>query len=306
MSNDDYSFPILFAFEKENDEIKEIEPNLIKSTDEEELKKNVSKIFYDNSIKNEKENSSTNSITPEDDNKINKVNDSNIKESNVFFFHNDIKIENKTEKKFKILNKKPKRFYENDAKLKRNLTIFKNIFTKNINEKIKEIKELKNLNFFLKNKKISFGSNKTEIFNNFNKTLIELLNDEKIYKEKEKFNLFFKRLKKIKFFESLDIYKILNEKIKILYKTLYLDFIEDDEGLNTKKETTYNFKKFNLEYLINETMNKKNNNNSIEFKEYLKDFKIFIFNYIQYLNVENKYQKNQQLKKKNKNLLNLI
>ena len=161
MSNDDYSFPILFAFEKENDEIKEIEPNLIKSIDEEELKKNVSKIFYDNSIKNEKENSSTNSITPEDDNKINKVNDSNIKESNVFFFHNDIKIENKTEKKFKILNKKPKRFYENDAKLKRNLTIFKNIFTKNINEKIKEIKELKNLNFFLKNKKISFGSNKT-------------------------------------------------------------------------------------------------------------------------------------------------
>ena len=162
------------------------------------------------------------------------------------------------------------------------------------------------MNFFLKNKKISFGSNKTEIFNNFNKTLIELLNDEKIYKEKEKFNLFFKKLKKIKFFESLDIYKILNEKIKILYKTLYLDFIEDDEGLNTKKETTYNFKKFNLEYLINETMNKKNNNNSIEFKEYLKDFKIFIFNYIQYLNVENKYQKNQQLKKKNKNLLNLI
>ena len=53
-------------------------------------------------------------------------------------------------------------------------------------------------------------------------------------------------------------------------------------------------------------MNKKYNNNSIEFKEYLKDFKIFIFNYIQYLNVENKYQKNQQLKKKNKNLLNLI
>ena len=210
MNNDDYSFPILFAFAKENDEIKEIEPNLIKSTDEEELKKNVSKIFYDNSIKNEKENSSTNSITPEDDNKINKVNESNIKESNVFFFQNDIKIENKAEKKFKILNKKPKRFYENDAKLKRNLTIFKNIFTKNINEKIKEIRELKNLNFFLKNKKISFGTNKTEIFNNFNKTLIELLNDEKIYKEKEKFNLFFKRLKKIKFFESLDIYKILN------------------------------------------------------------------------------------------------
>ena len=162
------------------------------------------------------------------------------------------------------------------------------------------------MNFFLKNKKISFGSNKTEIFNNFNKTLIELLNDEKIYKEKEKSNLFFKKLKKIKCFETLDIYKILNEKIKILYKTLYLDFIEDDEGLNIKKETTYNFKKFNLEYLINETMNKKNNNNSIEFKEYLKDFKIFIFNYIQYLNVENKYQKNQQLKKKNKNLLNLI
>ena len=103
MNNDDYSFPILFAFAKENDEIKEIEPNLIKSTDEEELNKNVSKIFYDNSIKNEKENSSTNSITPEDDNKINKVNDSNIKESNVFFFFKMIlklKIKQKKNLKF--------------------------------------------------------------------------------------------------------------------------------------------------------------------------------------------------------------
>ena len=299
MNNDDYSFPILYSFADENDETKEIEPNLLESN-EEELDKNVSKIFYDKPIKNEKENSSTNYFTPEDENELNKLNDSNIKESNVLFPEDDFKFENTKEKKFKILNIKPKRCCEKDALLKRNLTIFKNVFTENINEKIQEIKELKNMNFFLKNKKISFGSNKTEISNNFNKTLIELLNDENINKENENFNLFFNKLKKIKNFESFDIYKILNEKIKILYKTLYLDFIEDDEGLNTKKETTYNFKKFNLEYLINETMNKKNNNNSIEFKEYLKDFKIFIFNYIQYLNVENKYQKNQQLKKKNK------
>ena len=304
MSSEEYSLPILYSFADENEETKEIEPNLLEST-EEELNKNVSKIFYDKPIKNEKENPSTNYFTPEDENELNKLNDSNIKESNVLFPEDDFIFENTKEKKFKILNIKPKRCCEKDALLKRNLTIFKNVFTENINEKIQEIKELKNMNFFLKDKKISFGSNKTEISNNFNKTLIELLNDENINKENEKFNLFFNKLKKIKNFESFDIYKILNEKIKILYKILYLDFIEDDDGLNIKKETSYNFKKFNLENLIITTKNTEYKND-FEFKEYLKDFKIFIFNYIHYLNVENKYQKNQQLKKKNKNLLNLI
>ncbi len=169
------------------------------------------------------------------------------------------------------------------------MTIFKKRCIKNINEKIKEIKNLKE--FKLKNKKISLGLNKTKIYNKFNKSLIEILNDENIYKDKKEFNIFFNELKKIKCLEYLDIYKIFNEKLKILYKTLYLDFIEDDDGLNIKKETTYNFEKFNLEKEIKITMNKKIKYNNIELNEYLKDFKKFTFNFIDYLYNENKYQK---------------
>jgi hypothetical protein len=79
-----------------------------------------------------------------------------------------------------------------------------------------------------------------------------------------------------------------------------LDLIEDDDGLNIKKETSYNFEKFNLEKEIIITKNKKITYNNSELNEYLKDFKKFIFNYIDYLNFENNYQKNQQLKKKKK------
>ena len=118
MSSEEYSLPILYSFADENEETKEIEPNLLEST-EEELNKNVSKIFYDKPIKNEKENSSTNYFTPEDENELNKLNDSNIKESNVLFPEDDFIFENTKEKKFKILNIKPKRCCEKDALLKR-------------------------------------------------------------------------------------------------------------------------------------------------------------------------------------------
>ena len=227
--------------------------------------------------------------TTDDINDIYKVPQSNIKKSNIEFNENNIKFKSKKKKIFKILNEKRKRHSEKDAMLKKNMTIFKKIFIKNINEKIKEIKSLKE--FKLKNKKISLGLNKTKIYNKFNKSLFEILNDENIYKDKKEFNIFFNELKKIKCLEYLDIYKIFNEKLKILYKTLYLDFIEDDDGLNIKKETTYNFEKFNLEKEIKITMNKKIKYNNIELNEYLKDFKKFTFNFIDYLYNENKYQK---------------
>ena len=299
MSFEDYSIPILYNNfnENENEDIKENEKVIYMSKSDEEngdLEKNFSKIFYEKITQNEKDKISTNFITPMEENEDSKIEfNLNLNENNKIF-------ETKEKNKFKILNKKPNRFMEKDALLRRNLTIFKKICINNINKKIKEIKELKNLKYNLKYPKIKLGSNKTEINNNFNKSLIEILNDENLNKEKEEFNIFFEKLKKIKYFESLDIYKILIEKLKKLYKTLYLDFIEDDEGLNIKKETSFNFEKFNLENKINETMNKKNEYKNIELNEYIKDFKKFIFNYIDYLNFENNYQKNQQLKKKKK------
>ncbi len=74
---------------------------------------------------------------------------SNIKKSNIEFNENNKKFKSKKKKLFKILNKKRKRHSEKDAILKKNMTIFKKIFTKNINE-ILEIKNLKK--FKLKNK----------------------------------------------------------------------------------------------------------------------------------------------------------
>ena len=265
-------------FENENEQPKEI---LTKGNDEcsDEIDK-----FYGGFIKEKIEIVTT---TDEIDD-IYKVPQSNIKKSNIEFNENNKKFKSKKKKIFKIFNPKRKRHSEKDAILKKNMTIFKKIITKNINEKIKEINLKK---FKLKNKKISLGLNKTKIYNKFNKSLMEILNDENIYKDKKEFNIFFNELKKIKCLEYLDIYKIFNEKLKILYKTLYLDFIEDDDGLNIKKETTYNFEKFNLEKEIKITMNKKIKYNNIELNEYLKDFKKFTFNFIDYLYNENKYQK---------------
>ena len=265
-------------FENENEQ-----PNEILEKTEENISSDEFDKFYGETKKIE-------IITTTDEiDDIYKVPPSNIKKSNIEFnFENNKKFKSKKKKIFKILNKKPKRNNEKDAKLKKNMTIFKKIFTKNINE-ILEIKNLKK--FKLKNKKISLGLNKTKIYNNFNKSLFEILNDENIYKDKKEFNIFFNELKKIKCLEYLDIYKIFNEKLNILYKTLYLDFIEDDDGLNIKKDTIYNFEKFNLEKEIKITMNKKIKYNNIELNEYLKDFKKFTFNFIDYLYNENKYQK---------------
>ena len=269
-------------FENENEQPNEI----LEKTEENKESSDEFDKFYEVFI-NEKIEIIT---TTDEIDDIYKVPPSNIKKSNIEFnFENNKKFKSKKKKIFKILNKKPKRNNEKDAKLKKNMTIFKKIITKNINEKINEIKNLKK--FKLKNKKISLGLNKTKIYNKFNKSLFEILNDENIYKDKKEFNIFFNELKKIKCLEYLGIYKIFNEKLKILYKTLYLDFIEDDDGLNTKKETTYNFEKFNLEKEIKITMNKKIKYNNIELNEYLKDFKKFTFNFIDYLYNENKYQK---------------
>ena len=193
MSFDDYSFPFLYKNLNDSDNIdeKENENELskIKSNEEgEEIEKNLSKIFYGKITQNEKDKISTNFITPEEEvEDINILNnDSNNKESYIEFnlnlSENKKKFENKEKKKFKILNKKPNRSSEKDAQLRRNLTIFKIICTKNINEKINEIKELKNIKYNIKNKKINLGSNKTEISNNFNKSLIEILSDENINK----------------------------------------------------------------------------------------------------------------------------
>ena len=281
-------------FENENED--EQQNKILRNTEGDEECSNFTDKFYEGFQKEKIEKIST---TDEIDDDIYKVNQSNVKRSNKEFnFENNKKFENKKKKIFKTLNKKKKRNNEKDAKLKKNITIFKKILAKNINEKIEEIKNLKR--YKLKNKKISLGLTKTKICNNFNKSLIEILNDENIYKDKKEFNIFFNELKKIKYLEYLDIYKIFNQKLNILYKTLYLDLIEDDDGLNIKKETSYNFEKFNLEKEIIITKNKKITYNNSELNEYLKDFKKFIFNFIDYLNNENKYQKNQQLKTQEK------
>ena len=286
------SFSIFFENENEDEQ----QNKILRNTEGDEECSNFTDKFYEGFQKEKIEKIST---TDEIDDDIYKVNQSNVKRSNIEFnFENNKKFENKKKKIFKTLNKKKKRNNEKDAKLKKNITIFKKILAKNINEKIEEIKNLKG--FKLKNKKISLGLTKTKICNNFNESLIEILNDENIYKDKNEFNIFFNELKKIKYLEYLDIYKIFNQKLNILYKTLYLDLIEDDDGLNIKKETSYNFEKFNLEKEIKITMNKKIKYNNSELNEYLKDFKKFIFNFIDYLNNENKYQKNQQLKTQEK------
>ena len=288
------NFPFSIFFENENED--EQQNKIFRNTEGDEECLNFTDKFYEGFQKEKIEKIST---TDEIDDDIYKVNQSNVKRSNKEFnFENNKKFENKKKKIFKTLNKKKKRNNEKDAKLKKNITIFKKILAKNINEKIEEIKNLKR--YKLKNKKISLGLTKTKICNNFNKSLIEILNDENIYKDKNEFNIFFNELKKIKYLEYLDIYKIFNQKLNILYKTLYLDFIEDDDGLNIKKETSYNFEKFNLEKEIIITKNKKITYNNSELNEYLKDFKKFIFNFIDYLNNENKYQKNQQLKTQEK------
>ena len=288
------NFP--FSSFSENDNEDEQQNKILRNNEEYEECSNFTDKFYEGFQKEKIEKIST---TDEIDDDIYKVNQSNVKRSNIEFnFENNKKFENKKKKIFKTLNKKKKRNNEKDAKLKKNITIFKKILAKNINEKIEEIKNLKR--YKLKNKKISLGLTKTKICNNFNKSLIEILNDENIYKDKNEFNIFFNELKKIKYLEYLDIYKIFNQKLNILYKTLYLDLIEDDDGLNIKKETSYNFEKFNLEKEIIITKNKKITYNNSELNEYLKDFKKFIFNFIDYLNNENKYQKNQQLKTQEK------
>ena len=279
------NFP--FSIFSENDNEDEQQNKILRNNEEYEECSNFTDKFYEGFQKEKIEKIST---TDEIDVDIYKVNQSNVKRSNIEFnFENNKKFENKKKKIFKTLNKKKKRNNEKDAKLKKNITIFKKILAKNINEKIEEIKNLKR--YKLKNKKISLGLTKTKICNNFNKSLIEILNDENIYKDKNEFNIFFNELKKIKYLEYLDIYKIFNQKLNILYKTLYLDLIEDDDGLNIKKETSYNFEKFNLEKEIIITKNKKITYNNSELNEYLKDFKKFIFNFIDYLNNENKYQK---------------
>ena len=286
------SFSIFFENENEDEQ----QNKILRNTEGDEECSNFTDKFYEGFQKEKIEKIST---TDEIDDDIYKVNQSNVKRSNIEFnFENNKKFENKKKKIFKTLKTKKKRNNEKDAKLKKNITIFKKILAKNINEKIEEIKNLKG--YKLKNKKISLGLTKTKICNNFNKSLIEILNDENIYKDKNEFNIFFNELKKIKYLEYLDIYKIFNQKLNILYKTLYLDLIEDDDGLNIKKETSYNFEKFNLEKEIKITMNKKIKYNNSELNEYLKDFKKFIFNFIDYLNNENKYQKNQQLKTQEK------
>ena len=286
------SFSIFFENENEDEQ----QNTILRNSEGDEECSNVTDKFYEGFQKEKIEKIST---TDEIDDDIYKVNQSNVKRSNKEFnFENNKKFENKKKKIFKTLKIKKKRNNEKDAKLKKNITIFKKILAKNINEKIEEIKNLKR--YKLKNKKISLGLTKTKICNNFNKSLIEILNDENIYKDKNEFNIFFNELKKIKYLEYLDIYKIFNQKLNILYKTLYLDLIEDDDGLNIKKETSYNFEKFNLEKEIIITKNKKITYNNSELNEYLKDFKKFIFNFIDYLNNENKYQKNQQLKTQEK------
>ena len=288
------NFPFSIFFENENED--EQQNKILRNTEGDEECSNFTDKFYEGFQKEKIEKIST---TDEIDDDIYKVNQSNVKRSNIEFnFENNKKFENKKKKIFKTLKIKKKRNNEKDAKLKKNITIFKKILAKNINEKIEEIKNLKR--YKLKNKKISLGLTKTKICNNFNKSLIEILNDENIYKDKNEFNIFFNELKKIKYLEYLDIYKIFNQKLNILYKTLYLDLIEDDDGLNIKKETSYNFEKFNLEKEIKITMNKKIKYNNSELNEYLKDFKKFIFNFIDYLNNENKYQKNQQLQTQEK------
>ena len=288
------NFP--FSSFSENDNEDEQQNKILRNNEEYEECSNFTDKFYEGFQKEKIEKIST---TDEIDDDIYKVNQSNVKRSNKEFnFENNKKFENKKKKIFKTLKIKKKRNNEKDAKLKKNITIFKKILAKNINEKIEEIKNLKR--YKLKNKKISLGLTKTKICNNFNKSLIEILNDENIYKDKNEFNIFFNELKKIKYLEYLDIYKIFNQKLNILYKTLYLDLIEDDDGLNIKKETSYNFEKFNLEKEIIITKNKKITYNNSELNEYLKDFKKFIFNFIDYLNNENKYQKNQQLKTQEK------
>ena len=285
-----------FSIFSENDNEDEQQNKIFRNTEGDEECLNFTDKFYEGFQKEKIEKIST---TDEIDDDIYKVNQSNVKRSNKEFnFENNKKFENKKKKIFKTLKIKKKRNNEKDAKLKKNITIFKKILAKNINEKIEEIKNLKR--YKLKNKKISLGLTKTKICNNFNKSLIEILNDENIYKDKNEFNIFFNELKKIKYLEYLDIYKIFNQKLNILYKTLYLDLIEDDDGLNIKKETSYNFEKFNLEKEIIITKNKKITYNNSELNEYLKDFKKFIFNFIDYLNNENKYQKNQQLKTQEK------
>jgi hypothetical protein len=201
--------------------------------------------------------------------------------------------------KFKILEEKPKRYTENDSKLKRNVTMFKKKIIGEINKNLNKngLKELKLVDT------INLGQSKTEIWQNFNKSFNDIFNDEKNIKYLEFYNKIYEKLKQINNSDSKKILEILNEKILIIYETLYLDLIEDHDGLNKNlNKYSNNFEKFNFEKFVCETMSKDNKKNlkDDELKKYLKDFKKFAFNYVNYLKVENKYQLNQQLQKKRK------